>query len=286
MTRLISAASLIAILAIISPSLSAQWPAYPTPGAPKLPDGKPNLTAPAPRTADGKPDLSGIWVNGPPRFGGRGQGGAGIPPPEGLPVPPSDGPPAPTFFNAGSGFQGGLPFQPWAAELRKKRTADNGKDNPDAHCLPIGFLQLHMHPQPRKIVQTPKLVLIMWESNYGLRQIFTDGRPLPNNDPTPWWDGYSIGHWEGDTLVVESGGFRDGGWLDVNGSPYTDALKLTERFRRVSYGTLEMVITIDDPKAYTKPWTVKMDQRILLDSEMIEFICAENELSSHHYDKK
>jgi hypothetical protein len=126
------------------------------------------------------------------------------------------------------------------------------------------------------------LIVILYEAQGGVRQIFMDGRPLPNNDPDPWWYGYSIGHWDGDTLVVETTGFRDDVWLDVEGSPLTHTGKMTERFRRVSFGHLEMDITVEDPKAYTKPWTVKMKQRILLDSELIEFICNENEKSDAH----
>ena len=263
MKTLRNTAGVMAIIAAISASLSAQWPSYPTSGVP--------------RTPDGRPELSGVWENPFFGFGRGGRGAAAGPPPE--------GPPAPTFFYAGAGFKDGLPFQPWAAELRKKRTADNAKDNPDAHCLPMGFMQFHTHPQPRKIIQTAKLIVIIWEANYGLRQIFLDGRPLPTSDPQPWWYGYSTGKWDWDTLVVETSGFRDDGWLDVNCSPYTDALKLTERFRRVNYGSLEIVITVDDPKAYTTPWTVKLTQRILLDNEMIEFICDENERSSPHFAK-
>src|SRR3989442_11203445 len=132
------------------------------------------------------------------------------------------------------------------------------------------------------MIQTPGVIVILYEGNAGVRQIFTDGRRLPNNDPQPWWYGYSVGKWDGDTLVVETTGFRDGGWLDINGSPLTDAAKMTERFRRVSYGILEIDITIDDPKAYTKPFTVRVDQRVIVDTELIEFICAENEKSVAH----
>ena len=276
----VSRVVLFGFCAAASASLSAQWPSYSTPDVPRLPDGKPNLTAPAPRTADGKPDLSGIWET---QFGGGGGGrGRGAAP---APTPPPDGtPPVSQFFEvAGRGYP--LPLQPWAAELKKKRMADNSKDNPDVWCLPIGLLQYHNHPQPRQIVQTKNLILITYEANYGLRYIYMDGRPAPNNDPTPWWFGYPRGWWEGDTLVVETTNFRGdekAGWLDVNGSPYTDALKMTERFRRPNFGTLEIDITIDDPKAYTKPFTVRVNQRIMVDQEMIEFICNENEKSTHH----
>ena len=271
----------IAVVVALSPVVGAQWPSYPTPGVPRTPDGKPVLDGPAPRTPDGKADFSGVWN----RVGGGGRGRAGAPP---APTTTPDGIPLSTFGEvAGRGFQ--LPLQPWAAELKKKRMADNNKDNPDVWCLPIGLMQYHNHGQPRQIVQTKNLILITYESNYGLRYIYMDGRPAPNNDPTPWWFGYSRGWYEGnDTLVVETTNFNGeerAGWLDVNGSPYTDALKMTERFRRPNFGTLEIDVTIDDAKAYTKPFTVRVNQRLMVDSEMIEFICNENEKSTHHIAK-
>ncbi len=266
-------------------ALSAQWPAYPTPGVPHTADGKPDLKAPTPRTADGKPDLTGMWDTAyRGGIGTRpGQGPPGTPPspPPPPPGPPGSPPPA-TFFNIGAGFKEGLPLKPWAAALLKKRMAENSRDNPDAHCLPMGLMQLHEHPQPRKIVQTPGVIVIMYEGNSGLRQIFTDGRPSPPKDVDPWWYGYSVGHWDGDTLVVETTGFRDDVWLDVNGNPLTNAGKLIEKFRRVNYGNLEIEVTVDDPSAYTKPFTVKVYQRIMLDTDLIEFICAENEKSDAH----
>lgn len=252
----------------------AQWPSYPTPGEPKTPEGKVNLTAPAPKAADGHPDLSGVWDRG------MAPGARPAGPPVTFGAPPAPGPRP--FQNLPSLLPDGLPFQPWAAELRKKRLADNSKDHPDAHCLPLHPLQLHSHPQPRKIVQTPGLIMIVYEANGGLRQIFMDGRPLPANDPQPWWYGYSVGHWDGDTLVVETVGFRDMGWLDEEGTPITTAGRMTERFRRVNYGTLEIEATIDDPKTFTKPWTVRLTQRLLPDNELIEFICAENNTSVSH----
>jgi hypothetical protein len=260
--------------------VAAQWPAHPTPAVPKTADGKPNLSGPAPRT-DGKPDLSGIWENVRPPAGQRGQGGAAATPPPPPPPPPPGTPPVATFGNVGRGLTGGLPIRPWAADLVKKRMADNSKDNPDAHCLPMGFMQFHTHPQPRKIIQTPGVTYIIYEANSGLRQIFTDGRSLPGKDADPWWYGYSVGKWEGDTLVVETIGFRDEGWLDVNGNPLTDMAKVTERFRRPNYGTLEIDVTVDDPKAYTAPWTVRVNQRIMLDTELIEFICEDRDAT--HY---
>jgi hypothetical protein len=283
----------LAVGAATSVSMAAQWPSFPTPGVPRAADGKPVLDGPAPRTPDGKVDFSGIWEltfgGGRGRGAGAGAagGGAGGGAAAAAAAPAPDALPVSQFFEvAGRGYP--LPLQPWAAELKKKRMADNSKDNPDVWCLPIGLMQYHNHPQPRQIVQTKTLMLITYESNYGLRYIYLDGRPAPDNDPTPWWFGYSRGRWEGDTLVVETTNFRGdekAGWLDVNGSPYTDALKMTERFRRPNLGTLEMDITIDDPKAYTKPFTVRVNQHLMVDSEMIEFICNENERSTDHIRK-
>jgi hypothetical protein len=265
----VKAAGVAAFFVMVSPLLSAQWPSFPASDVPKTADGKPDLAAPAPKMPDGKPDLSGIWENAPIGFGPQ------------EPTPPGQ-PPLATFFDVGAGFKEGLPLRPWAAELLKKRREDHSKDNPDAHCLPMGLLQFHEHPQPRKIVQTPKLIVIIYEANYGLRQIFLDGRSLPTNDPQPWWYGYSVGRWEGDTLVVETTGLNDGGWLDIIGNPLTDQAKITERFRRLNFGTLQIDVTIDDPKAYTRPFTVRFNQRLTLNEELIEFICNENEQSSAH----
>ncbi len=177
---------------------------------------------------------------------------------------------------------GGLPFQPWAAELRAKRLAENSKDHPDAHCLPLHPVQLHSHPQPRKIIQTPEMILIVYEANNGLRQIFMDGRTLPTRDAEPWWFGYSIGRWDGATLVVQTTGFRDLGWIDEEGTPITTEGKIIERFRRVNYGTLEIGITVDDPKTFTKPWSITLHQQLMPDTELIEFVCAENNRSLPH----
>jgi hypothetical protein len=268
-------AVIVVMSALPSVSLSAQWPRHPQAGAPRTPDGEVRLDAPTPKTPDGKPDLSGVWET---IRTGAGQVITGVD------VPPLQR--TSQFWNIGAGLKGDLPLQPWAVELRAKRVADNSKDNPDAHCLPIGITQLHNHPQPRKIIHTPSVIVILYEANGGIRQIFTDGRPLPNNDPQPWWYGYSIGKWEGDTLVVETTGFRDGGWLDVNGAPLTDAAKMTERIRRPSYGSLEIEVTVDDPKAYTKPWTAAtIRQGLLPDDELIEFVCAENEKSTQRFAK-
>jgi hypothetical protein len=273
--RAVSVAVMVAVVAIVSPSLSAQWPKYPQADAPRTPDGRVRLDAPAPRTADGKPDLTGLWET---IRTGTGQVVLGEE------VPPLER--TSPFWNIGAGLEDGLPLRPWALELRAARVANFSKDNPDAHCLPIGITQLHNHPQPRKIIQTPSVIVILYEANGGIRQIFMDGRPLPDNDPQPWWYGYSTGRWEGDTLVVETAAFRDAGWLDVNGAPLTDQGRMIERFRRINYGLLEIDVTVDDPKAYTRPWTAAtIRQQLLPDEELIEFVCAENEKSTERFEE-
>ena len=180
------------------------------------------------------------------------------------------------FVNIGWGVKGGLPLQPWAAAILKERTEQNGKDDPTTHCRPGGIINIHTTPLFSKFIQIPGLLVILNERNASYRQIFTDGRPLPAVD-LPSFNGFSSGKWEGDTLIVETMGFKDGLWLDHNGSPMTDAAKVTERFRRVNFGKLEIEVTVDDPKAYTKPWTVKLNHFIVLDTELIDYICLENE---------
>ena len=256
--------------------LFAQWPDYRTAG-PRTPDGKIDLKGPAPRMASGKPDFNGLWE---PADSKRASFNGTPPLPFAIPSAPGD-PPLAQFFNIGAGFKDGLPLQPWAAELRAARKASNSKDNPDAHCLPMGLTQLHMHIQPRKVVQTAREIVVLYEANGNTRQILTDGRSLPKNDPTPWWYGYSSGHWEEDTLVVETTGFRDDVWLDVEGSPMTSAGKITERWRRPYFGIMQIDITIDDPKAYTKPFTVRVNHRLMPDTELMEFVCEERD--AKHY---
>jgi hypothetical protein len=264
----------IAITLGLSVTLGAQWPSFVRKDVPRTSEGKPDLDAPPPRLSNGKIDFSGTWESRIPPSGRL--GGPMVPN-----LLPTD-PPLANFANIGQNFKEGLPFTPWAAELRKQRVATNSRENPDAHCLPLGFMQLHTHSQPRKIVQTDHDLIIMYEANYGLRNIFTDGRPLPANDPNPWWYGYSVGKYEGDTLVVETIGLRDDGWLDVNGAPFTNGAKITERFRRPAYGRMEIDVTIDDAKAYTRPWTVRVNWRLGADEEPIEFICNENNLDVKH----
>jgi hypothetical protein len=272
-----------------STSACAQWPAFADPAVPRDAEGNVLMDAAPPRMPDGTPDFSGLWMranSGPPREGRGGGGGGGAPidvVAESFPFDP-DGPPVATFFEAGANMEGGLPYTPWGKMLRDQRNALTARNNPDANCMPMGFLQFHQQPQPRKIIQTEKLIVIEYEANYGLRHIYLDGRELPpQGEPQPWWYGYSVGHWEDGDLVVETNNLRGAedsefdGWLDVNGSPYTREAKITERFRRPTFGHLQIDFTIDDPKAYTKPWTVRIDQRLLPDQELIEFICNENQ---------
>ena len=271
-----------ALVVTISAPALAQWPLWMPSGVPVTAEGKPDFNAPPPRTADGKPNLSGVWGALPPPRAAAPPPAAGAPaPPVAAPGPPA-GPSGSVFGNIGAQIPGGAPYQPWAAELVKQRMADNSKDNPDAHCLPMGVMQMTSHPFPRKIIQTPAEVVMIYEaSGTTVREIFLDGRPLPPADAQPWWNGYSIGRWEGDTLVVETTGFLDEGWLDVRGSPLTSAGKLIERYRRPTFGSLEIEVTIDDPKAYTKPFTAKVNNRLLVDSQLIEFVCIDKD--APHY---
>jgi hypothetical protein len=260
-------------VAVLSTSVAAQWPRFQAPGIPRDEKGQVRMDAATPRLATGKPDFSGNWVRFRGEGGGAGRGRGAAPPP----ADPGS-PPIATFFELGANVPGGLPFTPWAAALRKEREAANAKENPDANCLPMGITQFHMHGQPRKVLHTPALLTMIYEANYGLRYIYTDGRTLPpQGEPQPWWYGYSVGRWDGDTLVVETNNLRDDGWLDVRGSPLTDQARITERIRRPTYGKLEIDITVEDPKAYTKPFTVRVNQQISPDEEPIEFICNENQ---------
>lgn len=257
----------VTVLAFLMAAIAAhaQWPNYPTAGVPRTPDGAVDIDAPAPRSVDGHPDLSGLWR------GARRRAGAAES------ETPTDGPPLAGFRDVGANMPDGLPFQPWAAELRAQREATGSRDNPEAHCLPMGNMQFHTQGAPRRFVQTPERLVILYEASMGYRQIMTDGRPSPDNDPQPWWYGYSTGHWEDDELVVVTTNIKDGEWLDILGSPLTDAATVTERFRRPSFGRMEIDITVDDPKAYTRPWTVRFNQEIMVDEELIEFVCLENQ---------
>ena len=268
MRRVLLGSVLIAIVSVPAVSIG-QWLRYPTADVPRNADGTPNLTAAAPRLPDGKPDFSGLWhvaLRNPcnaalNRFSGCTEIGG-----------------SPLARDLGVNLPGGLPYQPWAAEIVKQRAADDSRDDPHVRCLPDNPPRHWGLPHLNKIVHTPKLLVVLYEVNAMYRQIFTDGRPLPE-DPTPGWNGYSTARWEGDTLVVQTIGFRDSLWIDLHGSPMSDAAKMTERLRRPNYGTLEVEITVDDPKVYTRPWTVRMDQVIELDTDLIDEFCLENEKS-------
>jgi hypothetical protein len=241
---------LAAILSVMSVSLMAQWPKQPSPGIPRTPDGKPNLAAPTPRSADGKPDLSGVWV----------------------------------VRNGNFYLTWGLKpedIQPWAAALYKQREADFRRDTDGIACLPPGpKAAIGVGPFPIKIIQNPGLTVILHEYETMFRQIFTDGRALPE-DPNPTWMGYSVGRWEGDTLVVTTAGFNDRSTIDLAGHPHTEALRTTERFHRRDVGHLDMQITFDDPNAYKRPWTLPMEFALVPDEDLMEYVC-ENERDAQH----
>lgn len=255
-SRVLASAALLAALA------PAQWIHLPTPGIPRTKDGKPDLTAPAPKLADGKPDLSGIWHR----------------------IRPAGAPTGPEFGNTVTYYmsQGAtVPFQPWARDLLNKRRYELlGAGRPSEHCLPHGIIGAMLPDTPFKFVQNPGLTLILYEQLNQYRQIFTDGRTHPV-DPNPTWWGYSIGRWEGDTFVVDSRGFNDQTWLDDSGHPHTEAMRSIERFRRVDFGHMDLEVTIDDPKAYTKPWSVMIHLALMPDTEMIEDVC-DNEKDAPH----
>jgi hypothetical protein len=258
------------VVCALSVTTAAQWLKYPTAGLPRTPDGKPNLAAPAPKMPDGKPDLSGIWLTA--------SGFCQNKDPEVITCGP-ELPMGRHGINMGVDLKGGLPYQPWLASLVKERTANQAKDDPHVHCLPDTFLRSYSLPHLTKFVQTPSLLVMLNEVDAEYRQIFLDGRPLPV-DPTPSWQGYSSAKWDGDTLVVTSTGYRDDTWIDWNGSMITSAAKVEERIKRLDYGHLDIQVTVDDPKAYTRPWTVTLHQRIAINTELVDEVCRENELSS------
>ena len=254
------------ILAALPTTTFAQWLTYPTAGVPRTADGKPDLSAPAPRTPDGKPDLSGMWG-----WETRANCGARC----------NDTQIGREFINIAVNLKGGLPYRPWTAEVVRKRMADLAKDDPNVRCMPRGAPRIWTDDYYKRLIRVPDRLIILTERNMQYRQIFTDARPLPM-DPNPTWNGYSTGRWDGDTLVVETIGFRDDLWLDSNGNPLTNAGKMIEKIRRPNFGTLQIEITIDDPKAYTAPWTVTLNQPLVLDSELLDYYCLENEKDYAH----
>ena len=236
-----------AVTALLLPAaVRAQWFNYPSPATPRLPDGKPNLSAPAPRTPDGKPDLSGVWRGAGPLY----------------------------RFNIAQDL-GPNDVQPWAEELFLQRVRDARKDSPLAKCFPVS-VPFHNFFNLMRVVQTPALTVLLYESpNSPYRSVYTDGRDLPK-DPNPAWLGYSIGRWEGETLVITTAGFNDRGWLDSSGHPQTESLRITERLRRIDFGHMDWEITIDDPKVFTKPFSVKAQRVLAPDTDLLEDVC-ENE---------
>ena len=254
----------------------AQWLNNRTPGIPRTSDGKPNLSAPAPRAANGRPDLSGLWQTdaAPPDVLARvipGEtNGAG------------EEPLSQYYINIFFDYKPeDVPMKPAAAEQFRKRAPTFSKESPLPHCLPIGMPLVEMSPAPYKILQMPGATMMLYERDTTYRQIFSDGRKLPE-DPQPSWLGYSVGKWDGDSFVVESIGFNDRGWLDARGHTHSEALHMTERFHRLDFGDMEVQLTIDDPQTYTRPFTIKLKQRLLPDSDVLESFCAENEKDAHH----
>jgi hypothetical protein len=274
---------------LASTHLAAQWVHYPTAGVPRKADGKVNMSAPTPRMADGKPDFSGVWMTGEPNM--PRPGGLSSPKeaasPRQQPNPnenagdPSNIRASRQMANIGVDLPGGLPYQPWLVPIVKQRTDNLAIDDPHIRCMPDNFLRAYGLPHLLKFVHTPNLLVVLNEVNAGYRQVFTDGRPLPE-DPNPSWQGYSSGKWSGDTLVIDTIGVRNDTWIDWNGSVLTEAAKVREQIRRPDFGHLEVQVTVDDPKAYTKPWTVTLNQRIVVDTDLIDEICLENEQSLQH----
>jgi hypothetical protein len=243
----------------------AQWLDYPTRGIPRTADGAPDLTAPAPRTFDDRPDLSGIWFSAITVADTCRQEGC-----------ITESRMAREQINLGINRPEGLPYTEWSTEQMAVRRANGGREDPHAYCMPPNYPRAYTLPQYQKIVQTPDVIVMLHEFNAAYRQIFLDGRPLPD-DPNPTWNGYSTGHWEGDTLVVETIGIRDDMWLDIQGSPITSSALVTEKLTRPNFGTLRIEITVDDPKAYTEPWTVMLEHAIVVDTQLLDEICLDDE---------
>lgn len=243
----------------------AQWLGYKTPSVPRLADGAPDMKAPAPRTAEGKPDLSGMWF-------------ANVPAKDYCKTDDciQEERMAREQINMGIKLKDGLPYTEWSRQQMKVRRANGGRDDPHTYCKPPNFPRAWTLPQYIKVVQTPKEVVILHEFNAAYREIYMDGRPLPQ-DPNPTWNGYSIAHWDGDTLVIETNGIRNDMWLDIQGSPITEQARVTERLTRENFGVMKVEITVNDPKAYTRPWTVAIEMAAQVDTPMIEEICMDNE---------
>ena len=256
--------------------IHAQWLNHRTPGIPRTADGKPNLSARTPRAADGKPDLSGLWqtASAPPDLLERiipgATNGAG------------EEAPSQYFINILSDFKPEeAPLLPAARKLFEQRAPTFTNESPISHCLPEGMPMVEMSPAPYKIIRTPGMLVMLFERDTTYRQVYTDGRSLPD-DPQPSWLGYSVGKWDGDSLVVNSIGFNNRGWLDARGHTHSEALHMTERFHRLDFGHMEVQLTLDDPKTFTRPFTIKLKQRLVPDSDLLESFCAENEKDVTH----
>ncbi len=256
---------------ILSSSVSlpaiAQWVGYATAGVPRKADGTVDMAAAVPRMPDGKPDFSGIWTAGNPAKPKEGGDVAG----NGNDIGSSR-----YMANMGADMKDGLPYQPWLIPIVKERTTNLALDDPHIRCLPDFFLRAYGLPHMLKFLHKPGILVVLDEMNAGYRQVFTDARALPDS-PTPAWQGYSSAKWSGDTLIIDTIGTRDDSWIDWNGSVVTEAAKIREEMRRPDFGHLEIKVTVDDPKAYTKPWTVTLKQRIVVDAELIDEVCLENE---------
>ncbi len=260
-------------LAAMPTVVGAQWLNYRTPGIPRLPNGAPDLKAPAPRMPDGKPDFSGMWfANVPSRDYCREKDCI------------QEERMAREQIDLGLSLKDGLPYTEWSKEQMKARRANGGREDPHSYCMPPNFPRAWTLPQHSRIVQTPGLMVVLHEFNAAYREIYLDGRPLPVN-PNPTWNGYSTGHWEGDTLVIETNGIRDDMWLDIQGSPITESARVTERLNRLNLGLLQIEIGVNDPRAYTKPWSVTIEMALQVDTQMLEEICMDNEKDTKLYQK-
>jgi hypothetical protein len=261
-----------------------QWLNYPTPGTPRGSDGKPNLSARAPRAADGKPDLSGVWRT---EYADPAENERLFGPGVKAFVQPGDDPStfSKYFLNILVDFKpDDNPMRPAAAELFRQNT-ERKANSSSARCLPQGLPRTDINSYaPFKILQTPGVIAVLYEVDNTHRQIYTDGRKLPV-DPQPTWGGYSVGRWDGDTLIVDAAGFNDGTWLDSGGHPHSEALRIQERFHRRDFGHLDLSVTVDDPKMYTRPFTIKVTELLLPDSDILESVCNENEKDRAHLDK-
>ena len=245
-------ALLVGALSVVSAPLLAQWHGYPTPNLPRTPDGKVNLSAPVPRAADGKPDLSGIWLASRARF------------------------------NLAQSLKPGetIPFTAEGRALYEERKANNAKDDPGARCLPTGIPVRATLATPFKLLQAPGVTAVLYESRTTFRQIMTDGRPLPKEIDWPTWAGFSVGRWEGDTFVAETAGFNGLAWLDQVGTPASSALRITEKFHRRDFGHMDLEQIIEDSRMYTRPWSIFAELVLQADTELLEFVCEENEKDS------